>query len=836
MSENKKYNLKLGSAYLMALGITGVLIIIGITMSRLTMTGRWSTVFASHGRRAEECAEAAANLTFRIVKDDMNNYNHFFSNFGSQSSLLKTWFMHFRLPAPVAEAYLDAVSFENAADNGMDIQLDLFNQALFKPLYQDGTLYIYDTVSPDPNAPLAPLAGMFDNLGGRVRVECTAKIAKAFGIIASRSDYKIPGITAKTQVVKGFLGELIDKINGERLDFNIDLVDMIPDKPLLEAPTISWTDTYVIQGVPVPLKPFLQPILNSIFKRIQESLGLTIQNLARKVFGDALSFRLEFNEIQKRIKETINNALPDYFNFFQGDAGFDVTVEKQGFFEVNVKVEYSPSFPADGPVVKRNLVVHREFRVADIQPIAPDHSFFVANSRLPYENKEVENKDDWKGDKEIDFNKGMGSLVVRNIPGFKTLFDTLGSIGSLNIQDLCRTIKLPGRVRVNGTKPMKIKLGMFGKFPPTSVDDIKKMEIAALLLAHDSSADSPNPKTSCHSSHSGDDKTHNVIPGFKSVRYNFFDKGKPFDWGYFSNANVGGVGTFWVPLIPIYRQTKFFGNFHLEFPFSLRVEGNLRKIYSHIKILLVKIYIPPIPIIGFLGLDIPIPWFWANNHEEPYGICKYPPYSSEDEAKTLWDPNDTKNLPPNLYAPSQYVKKASYFYETSRDFVDDIPNRSRDVNGKSTFICDGVTFVNDNLWLPKMHIMGRGMIVAAANIHIGGDITKEEYDANGNPSIFSLVARNGAVINSYQDASVHACLFADRGLKNTIGSKLTIHGNLVVNRYEEETCQGDIEILYHSNHTRSSLISMIKPIAKFDPTRYYVTFSSRFERFEFVKN
>jgi hypothetical protein len=826
---------KKGSAYLIALGVIGALIVIGIMMSKLTLSGRWSTIFASHDQKAEECAEAATNLAFRIVKENMNNYDSFYNFLKDPDELVKTWFMHFRLPAPVADVYVDAVSYENAANNGMDIQLDLFNSKLFPAIFKDGILYVYDTVSPDPKSPLSPLKGMFSALGGRVRVESTCKIVKAFGIIATKADYQIPGINAETQVVKGFLGNLVDKINGDKLSFRVDLIEFLPDKPLLKAPELSITDTYIVQGIPVPLKPIVQPILDNIFKKIQKELGLTVRKLAKKVFGDALEFELDFSAIQEKVKETITSALPDYFSFFKGDAAFDVTVEKQGFFEIRTKIQYSPYYPKDGPTIEKTLVMQREFRVADIQPVAPDHSFFIANSRLPYENKDLENKENWKGNKQIDFNKGMGFLAVHNIPGFDTLLKSLDGLAGLNLKKLCNEVKLPGRVRVNGTRPMRIFLGMFDTFPPKTKDDLRKMEIASLLLPHDDSSESPMPRPACIDKHPDGDLSHNVVPGFKSVMYNFWAKGEPFDWGYFSTADPGGMGTYWVPVLPVFRHTMLFGDFHVEFPFSLRVEGNLRKIYTHIKIMIVKIFIPPIPIIGFMGLDIPIPWLWATNHEEPYGFCKYPPYSSEDEAATLWDPDDPKNLPPNLYAPSQYLKKASYYYETSQEFQNDFDNRCIDYNGKKTFVCDGVTFVNDNLWLPEMHVMGRGMIVAAANIHLGGNVTKEEYDPNGNSTVFSLIARNGAVINNYQNIDVHACLFSDRGLRNTIGSKLKIYGNLVMNRYDSSQCQGEIDVYYHSNHCRSSLISMIKPIAKFDPTRYYVTFSSRLEKFEFLK-
>lgn len=839
-----------GSAYLMALGVLAVLVVIGIALSRMTLTGRWTTIFSSNEKKAEECAESAANLTFKVVKDNMNDYSAFWKLFNDPDKLLKSWFMYFRLPAPVAGAYVDPVSFENAKANGVDVQLDLFNSTLFKPLYEKGIVYMYDTISPDPKAPLAPLKGMFDALGGRVRVTCTARIKNAFAILADNPDYVVGGVEVPLRKVTGFLGNLYDKVKIGAADVisgdedtddptgeqtlaesmpNIDIAKMLPNDPLLEAPDISNV-TIIIQGVPVPVGAILQVPLDKIFKKIQTQLGLTPQKIAKKVFGSALQFKIDFESINKRIEEAIQNCLPKFLQAFAGNASFDVTVEKQGFFEVVTEVEYTPHYPG-GPTIKKKLIMHREFRVADIQPIASDYTFFVANSKLLYE-KSLENFDSWAGNDHIKWNEGMGTIVIHNMPSISEIWDSIKNIFSFEIKELAQNLKLPGLVRINGTKEMLLKLTMFEKFPvgADALDVFKKMEIVALLTPH------KDGKTACAGDHpSGSDK-HSIIPGLKSVTYNFWDKGKPFDWGYFGGGDPGGIGTYWLPIPPMFARTLLFGNFHLEFPMSMRVEGYLKKVYTHIRLLLVKIYIPPIPIIGFAGMDIPIPWFWAKAVKEPYGFCQWPPYKSDAEGKTAWDPNKKGNLPANVYSPTQYLKKASYFYASSHDFNKDIENRTIIHNGKPTFICDGVTFVNDNLWLNEpLHVMGRGIIVAAANVHIGADITREEKDANGNNTVFSIVARNGAIVNHYGKHEVHACLFGDKGILNPIGATLTVHGNLVVNRFKRKDCQGDLHVYYDSNHCRSSLLSMIRPVAKWDPTRYYVTLSAQTALFQFVK-
>ena len=446
----------------MALGVLSVLVLVGIALSRMTTTGRWTTIFSSNEKKAEECAESAANLTFKIVKDNMNDYSAFWRLFKEPDELMKSLFMYFRLPAPVAGAYVDPVSFENAKANGVDVQLDLFNSTLFKPLYEKGIVYMFDTVSPDPKAPLAPLKGMFDALGGRVRVTCTARIKNAFAILADNPDYVVGGVEVPLRKVTGFLGNLYDKIKigaadviagdkdttdptgDENAEFpNVDLAKMLPNDPLLQAPDITNL-TIIVQGVPIPVGAILQKPLDAIFNKIQTELGLTPRKIAQKVFGSVLQFKIDFNAINKRIEEAIQNCLPSFLQAFAGNVSFDVTVEKQGIFEVVTEVEYTPQYP-EGATIRKKLVMHREFRVADVQPIASDYTFFVANSKLLYE-KALENFDSWSGDDQIKWNDGMGTIVIHNMPSISQIWDSIKNIFSFEIRKLAQNLQLPGLV------------------------------------------------------------------------------------------------------------------------------------------------------------------------------------------------------------------------------------------------------------------------------------------------------------------------------------------------------------------------------------------------------
>ncbi|MBF0545857.1 MAG: hypothetical protein HQM08_15545 [Candidatus Riflebacteria bacterium] len=819
---SKKFkNASSGSAYLIALGVLGVLCIISFAISKGTITGRWATIFSNNDKKAEECAEACANLTYRIIQENMNDTEQFYKALLHPANFFANWYTQFRIPTVIAGAYMDPVQAKNsknsAVENGVDMELDLMDNELYKKIYGDGITYEYVfpqdlTNSQTANSPLMVLDKMLSDMGGRTSLKVKARISKAFGILAKNPDYEIGGVTVPLTGLTGFFAKLINDINSDNLVFKFDLLQFIPNTNILnEIPKPVITVYFNIAGAPVPF-PIPVPI-GEILNMLGIGENLTWRNLAKGIIGDALSLDIDLNDLKKMIQEHVYKLLPEQFTFFKGNLSWGVTIEKQGLLETNIEVEFQPNFPENGPKIRKTLVTEKEFRVADIQPVAPDYSFFVANSARLFENPSVENNDKWEGNDQINLNDGDGALIIHNFPSFQSIFESLKDILSLDLKELNRRINLPGLVRINGTRPMEINLSIAD---PYNVTDLRMMELAALLLDHE------------------DGKKHKIVPTVEEVWYNPAG-GEGWDWPFWGTFDSSQG--FWLPLlIPRFAHTMLFGNNHLEVPLSLKVEGYLNKKFSHLKFLIVQIYIPPIPFIGFPGFGFAFPWPWYKNLVEPYGFCKYPPWESSEDPQKLWDPNNPGNFPANLYSPYQFVKKASYYYDSSNDFAADIENRSVIIDGEKVFICDGVTFVNDNLWLSSpLKVMGRGMIVAAGNIHLGADIKKCEYDRSGNPTIFSLIARNGAIVNRFNSLEINACCYADKGILNPTGSQLKIYGNLVVNKFPRKLCQGMVEVYYQSKHSRSSLLSMIRTIAKYDPLRYFVSVSAKYRKFNFPK-
>ena len=850
----KKLLKKKGSAYLMAIGVLGVLVLIGVTVSKLATSGRWNTVLSSNDKRAEECAEAATNLMFKVIKDNMNDDSVFYKNLpfpANPLEILGSPYMYFRMPALVAKAHLDGLS--GFQSKGMDVQLDIFNDGLLKPVYERGITYRYDSET-DNKGPLAPLGDMFKSYGGKVSVKCTAKIKQAFGILADNPQYKTGGVEIPVKKATGFLSKVLDKIlpgdadlskiteslddceavksDGGDLDF--DLTQFIPDKPnFLKCPDISGITIPGPEYTVIPIGKFLQPFLNKIWDKIIEKItgskgGVTPKFLVEKFFPKLLNFKLPFGGVINKLKDCVNNLLPKELRAFAGNIGFGVTVEKKGFLEVETDLLFYPHASDDKHVIRKKLVVQREFRVADIQPIAPDYTFFVANSKLPYENEQIENDDNWEGDDQINWDDGNKDLVLHNFPDLDKLKDTFENIvhNFSDFKKLLRNIYLPGLVRVNGTKPMTIKLGLLPSFSDLNFNNLLKCEILSLALGHKNGT-----QAACHNKKHNPD--HDLIPTFKKIwAFEFNSNDKTFDWPY-----VGGSsgGSYWIPSMARFPRNNLFGPLHISMPMSFRVEGYLKKAYSHLKIHLLYFHIPAFTIawFHFPGLTIAIPWFFATKFEEPYGFCKWPAYENESDAAKAWDPKNPSNLPANLYSTAQYLKKASYYYNSSSEFTRDIDNRSIMEGEDKVFVCDGVTFVNDStLMLPEMNVKGRGIIVCAGNIKIMGDIKRRDY-GEGIPSLFSLVARNGAIQVSSNAKNIEACLYGDRGIQNT--SEIKIDGNLVVNRFKRGDIHGEVDVHYNSRNSRSSLLSMIRPIAKYEPTRYHVTLSSKLAKFEFVK-
>lgn len=852
----------------MALGVVGVLIILGLSISKLTTSGRWNTIYTSNQKKVEECCESATNLAFKVIKERINDYSTYYNNlpFDNKSNeqlqeIMTKEFMYFRMPANIKN---DIRSYQ---EQGIDVQLDTYGTNQVSQYYNQGIVYRYDTeTTPDSNNPLLPLQDMFKSLGGRVSVTCTGKIKQAFAILADSTEYKVGGVETPVRKVTGFASNLYDNVLGgvsgadgvepitdEDQSPNIDWLDLIPNHPDPLRPNFQiikdtikvffgWSYTIIGALISEITDKILITIMEKIFDtvgKVVESLlsnitggrlkSLTPRGIAKAICGDKFAICIHFGELISKIGVVATKSLPAPILSFKGQVNQENTIEKKGFFEVETVVEYEPHYPQPGEKIVKKLQTQKEFIVADIQPVASDYTYFVANSKLLYENQDIENKDGWAGNESINFNTG-GDLIISNLESddWKSQKSSWGDFSNTitNIQNGGNDLKtaltnvvFPGLVRINGSNHMEVKIGMFPSLSGLTKENFKKIEIIALATKHRNGFE------------------HMLQPCI-GVSSSMSSSDRGFDWGYFGGSKSG---TFWLPGITTntrFTRTLFMGLLHASFPFSMRVEGHLSKVYSRICLNLVKLLeIKPIyirvwgkKICIFPGIFIPFFQQMAFAKTEPYGFCKYPAWEDHNLAAQAWNPDDTKTLPTSLYSTAQYLKKCSYYYNSNDEFLEDM-RKNRSPNG--VFICDGITFVNtDSLELPGMVVAGRGMIVSAGSVVINGDITR--IDEENQPSVFSIVARNGYIAANSPN-KIDACLFADKGLLRSHYHKLNINGNLCVNHCNRGSIKSEVEVVYTPRNCRSSLLSMLRPVAKLDPLRYFVTLSSDVAEFRYVK-
>ncbi|MBI3039090.1 hypothetical protein HYY75_08595, partial [bacterium] len=671
MSRSENFPKRRGSAFFIVIGITFLFSIIAYGLYNTTISGRWLTVRSSNDQKAMDCAEAASNLVYRLVAEDMNDQKMIYDALSFKKLDIDNWFLKFRLPQVMAGANVDPLQFKNdsiseaqTSGNGLGLEINVGPEMALK---------LQKTYE---GKDLVELEDMVREMGGDVKIKSEARIAKVFGILPKSNTYEVPGVTLDLSEANNFtdlnVGKFLNSIMSDE-DFKIDITNQVlnflPDVnfgTIVQKAIDKLNFNLAIEAVAVPIP--IGKLLGALFKGLTNKLlgdNATLKGFLKNTLLKDLKLEIDLSKLKKSIKEKILGIFPDEIKSLAGAVSWGVTVEKIGIFEVKTTVEYQPQ-GSTGVTIKKTLLSQRDFRVADIQPIAPDHSFFVANSKLLFEDPGVENTSNFQGDEAIQWEKGQGSLVIHNITFFdeslfKKLKDFFAAVGDFNLEKICNSFFLPGQVRVNGTKRMIIRLN-FGLLDFLSggsfIDALKGCEIAALLV--NDKDKNKHVVLDGDSFESGSPK-HNFIPamgesiygtGFESIPpiggwvalFNVLEgylegigsgnlsasdflsvpidalKLQKFDWPWVTDSLI------WIPIPKFYNKTYLFGDFHAEFPLSFRVEGNLWKKFSRLSMPMIRIFIFLNWFFGCPNVDITLPPIPFNSTVvEPYGFCSYPP-------------------------------------------------------------------------------------------------------------------------------------------------------------------------------------------------------------------
>ncbi len=809
-----------GSAYLIVIGVISVILVIVLGFFRGNIARHFTTRIMSNEKRAEALAESVAELVLRRIKDTMNDPTE--ANF----------FPLFRIPL-VFDGASDFTAPDGVGKENVPLDIGPYS-----------TPISFDLVTNPTTTGLEAAQSLIAEMGGTTHVtklNVDVEVVQAEAFSSKKSGYQVAAVSTKHAEAQGDSAKVLDKIQTAQsygtlsqlvgnIDFNFYLpnttlnplnvttndrhdieVDAGIFSGLVEATVylskLSATKVHYKIVVDAPLKGFTKeddidfeevfkkyidignrPIsIASILDMIMGSTDLS-RSWAATVFQGAASNG--YNAIPGAIKSKINGSSP--FSPPQ-------VVEKGLMLRVTVEVEYKPQ-GAGGKTILRTLIADREFKVSDIQPVAPEYTFFVVNSDLVNE----------------DFSMGLGgeikwyelppaapiaTISIHHLPDKK--FDHCDGLsgGSSAANSTC---KVPGMLRINSNVKMTINTFLGTKDEPT-------------LTEYNALAGNKFVA-----------KPFQVIPIFQwkdrsPVHEVDFPVVKHLDI-QFSPYNPLGVAALKNLLDfcdALSAPSLLYGEGHFEYPLGLRGEAYLNMRHAN-----VKVKVDPRGQDGH-PKDITECFIDYKNLEKPFGLPGLPCYDNPAD----WNSGEWENMPANLYSTLQYAKKADHFYEDEGQFWGDAERFPGGV-----YDCTGVTYVKGDLDVgncpgSEFRVKGKGLLVVKGNINLPKNVKRE--GALGE-TVFGLIARQGGMNVEGACHVIEAACYANGSLFTAAGHNLRIDGNLVVNDFERADAQS-LEVFYNGPACRISPLSVIRDVGKYEPKRYHVSVGKKWSRFEFLK-
>lgn len=845
-----------GSAMLMVLGTISVLTIIAFALLSTKSERAHSTRSMTNEKKAEAFAESAVDLTMAYIRKIINKH----AVDGDSSALYHL----FRTPLKLS---LDDL----ITDDGRNVPYKIDDLA---PLPGVGTEF----------SPLAPLSYMVDELGGtdHVTLEVICSIVQAEGFAAASNvsgNYDIVGITEKSVEAQGLSASFLDSITAPLdSDGSLNGASWAPSNWELDVnlPNLTTTDEKKFDvdtwlgDVEVTLK--LTKVGKTVIKINAKAMGigvyskeidcndyvedflpginpLNMQGVRKKFMPDSDSAMINSYKAEK-----FKTLVQQGFNKIQG--AIDATklaqnsfsskpgmIEKGGIFQIHSKVVFFPNGPT-GNSIERNLIAQIPFKVSDTQPIAPEYSFFVANSPLIKENSPRPGADGSKIDLNVADPPGPGPAPIPAAPvGYFIVHNIPSTPSGLSYEANYKNITgftsgvddnafIPGMIRINANVAGadKMKLHTFiGTFAEPQLTELNIMTSPYSATNPAINKFQTKPAFQWHGETLQRD--HEVeFPVLFDDETKYTPVPEKGCTGIMKIYEEGGLSLMMVP-------TLLYGNGHLEYPLGIRPEGPIDMVYGRI-----KVTAEPKAKVSFPASvkDKTEVYIDYNNYSEyssysgggpaKFGMQGYPAYDSDSE----WNPlNNYKLMPANCYSILQYSKKASRFYESSAEFNAGLAKSVNDgglQNPDKTIDINGVIYVKGELSIDEpMVVKGNGLIVAKTDIILTENITR--FD---DKTVFGLIARGGRLDFRDGCTKVEAACFSNDAPVTTTSDEVLINGNLVTNAFDRRKII-DLKIFYNSRACMTTPLSAMRDVGKYAPERYFVSFADNWSKFSYEK-
>jgi hypothetical protein len=819
--ENRK-----GSAYIFVIGAISVLSILAIFFFKANTSRRYSTRMMSDEKKAEALAESAVDLVVGYIGEKMNDPTD------------PDYYLPFRFPCQLTQPTM--------GDNlGKNIPLDI-------SYYED--IESFPQLVGGVSA-LSPIQYIIDELGGNdnVNLKVTISVPYAEAFSSKNPNYEVVGISEKSVTAGGASAEFLDSrsklvaggsdgplsnLNSDwKLDFKLPnhTYEMKHKVYLPEAPGFAIkkddvkitrlppydTSLIVLGELWIKVKAFGKTFVDitpaddngsmtvDVMEYIKEYIGLeddvtllTMEALRDQAMeGDHNSDTLAWNasNLITEISDELDKMPGPIKAKIKSDPFGDgpQVVEKAGVLQIKAEVEYWPNGKKGKKIVK-TLVAKRPFKVSDIQPPAPEYSFFVANSNLLFEGDD--NPMGLSLGKAINWSPlySVASVAIHNLPGaeYENCTGLSGSDGGAG-----KKAQVPGMVRINSRQEMKVNTYLGTLEEPYLTEFNALVHKPAMpnykVLPTFRWNDSPTPNSQY--------EVH--FPVIIETSMN-----DPWPCTGFRN-----LLSFLSVCNALEGPCQLFGNCFMEFPLGMCVEAPLKQKYGSMVFQVKPIGKKADP---YDFSEIRITY---KNKERKYGIEGKPGYSSISD----WSPDRHECMPANVYSLLQYAKKATHFYRSEEDFWNDKSRFKDDV-----FDCTGVTYIKGNLNITdKLTVKGQGILVVKDNIFAKKDVIRDPSEPD---TVFTLMARSGYLHVSGACNVIEASCYSNVAPMIAKTSKFEINGNLVVNEFD----RGDVDYLevnYNSAACRVTPLSIMRDVGKFEPKRYIVSIADNWTSYKFEK-
>jgi hypothetical protein len=844
-----------GSIFIIVLGAITLLGIVSFTIIQTNSSRSFTTRFMSNEQKVEAVLESANDLMLGYIKDQMNQKDSDFYYF-------------FRIPASVQGGKLWTSS-------GNNLKIDVTQLKEITDLNED-----YEG--------LKPLESLIENLGeDNVDLSMNVKVIQAEAFTSDISNYEVVGITHHAHEPRGESAKFLHSINeSPETDGSLSSSDWAPSDWEADFKLPSLTDedvktfsvdvnatvfgfsvtisvrvkitiTHIAAAVaharvdvtsPVSMPNVYSKVFdfNKILKESFIDLGdepISIPGIRRLAMPDSDTAVFSISYQAQRIKNEIDDEYDDLCSKIEEEQvepdgfGSDAkVVEKGGILEITGLIDYYPHGKDHEDKITRKLVSTLPFKVSDIQPIAPEYSFFVAAS-----DKIDEGLSSMAGSK-VNFDSSAGGMfMVHSVP--EGNFNFIDGFNFNSSEDDFQ--RIPGMLRINA--PDVIDLHTFVGTP----DEPFLTEFNVMTSPKSNSQFMNIPVFQWKSD-----------PGTREHEVDFpvlFDPAP--DMNPMIPVGLKGVELFFKQGGLALNKTPslLYGKCHMEYPLGISMEGPVNMVYSNALIKVkpsaevdldeVDTSSPPPDVnlasmseafesgdigtyselinddsvqVGGVNENSQIFVNYQNIRTLPYGMLNYTSYSDSSE----WDPSRTDNLPANCYSLMQYAKKSTYFYETAQDFIDNHPRHPDDGDA---YDINGVIYIKDSLTVGSpLKVMGKGQIVCKNDIILDADVTHGDDE-----TILSLIARGGAIYFS-GCSEVEAACYSNLAPVCNSTSIVKLKGNLVANEFDRDQVL-NLEIFYDTKKCTASYLSLIRDVGKFAPERYWVSLAKNWSTYKYEK-